>query len=821
MAFFEDIADLYEETARTLLKDWSSLRKKLVTLESRKMFLTACRRRKLIPRHIKQNFGSIYGMLIFDHPYKRCVDRVIAAFKNKCLNLEIWITFWKISQIQSSIRIIIEKVSSILPHVVIQNFIFMQDRSFGRLNHRLCASLNKKLDDLDENRGVLRLEENSDWLFNCTAVTLPFNVCSLLALGPKFIAPQKAKNISFLEILKDVENIVQEEASSEIRDEKRALCSNIITNFMSRTWIDRSLRPIDHHLIDLVKETKVFLRSHPEIIISKADKGNRTVVLYKSEYEGKMVTIVEDENTYMLLIRDPTISLQKEANKIISSLFRKNYISKDQKDSLSKYNCVPPKLYGLCKIHKQGFPLRPIVSFVGSPGYNISKFVSNILSNLNPMFTYSIKNSTELLDRIGNIVVPDDHVLISFDAESLYTNVKKELVLELIRKYWHLLEDSTSLDLGIVVELVEFCFRCSYVSFMDCFYRQISGCPMGAPCSSLFAILVMHFILSEVQRRLDSIFLILLVYVDDIFAIIPKDSVQRVLSIFNSIVPEINFTYELEDLNHSLPFLDVRIFRDLVGGRLSTDLYRKPTSTSRTINFNSLHPLHQKINIITQSKLRITNLCSVEFREKNFTHLREDLHKNGYPARLINSVLNSHTPNPRRENAPSEQTNVKHFKLLSVPGLSSQLKSVLNKENFKIISYSKNTLNNLVFSCLKDKTPKKFLSNVIYKIKCCHCEKCYIGTTKQHLTSRISNHRSSCTTISNQRTALVEHHLATGHSFDFNIDNVEVLHREDNYRKRLFAEMFYIKRSNSCVNFRSDLDNLSSIYNVIINRCNS
>ena len=53
--------------------------------------------------------------------------------------------------------------------------------------------------------------------------------------------------------------------------------------------------------------------------------------------------------------------------------------------------------------------------------------------------------------------------------------------------------------------------------------------------------------------------------------------------------------------------------------------------------------------------------------------------------------------------------------------------------------------------------------------------------------------------------------------FDFNLDNVEILHKEKNYIKRSFAEMFYIKTCNS-VNYRTDIDNLSQIYCNLISK---
>ena len=39
--------------------------------------------------------------------------------------------------------------------------------------------------------------------------------------------------------------------------------------------------------------------------------------------------------------------------------------------------CRPPLLYGVPKL---GIPLRPIVSCIGSPSYNLSKFISKMIS---------------------------------------------------------------------------------------------------------------------------------------------------------------------------------------------------------------------------------------------------------------------------------------------------------------------------------------------------------------------------------------------------------------------------------------------------------
>ena len=43
---------------------------------------------------------------------------------------------------------------------------------------------------------------------------------------------------------------------------------------------------------------------------------------------------------------------------------------------------ITPRIYGLPKIHKDGVPLRPIVNTIGSPTYELAKFVAKWLGPL-------------------------------------------------------------------------------------------------------------------------------------------------------------------------------------------------------------------------------------------------------------------------------------------------------------------------------------------------------------------------------------------------------------------------------------------------------
>ena len=55
---------------------------------------------------------------------------------------------------------------------------------------------------------------------------------------------------------------------------------------------------------------------------------------------------------------------------------------------------------GLPKIHKTGFPFRPIVSFINSPFYNLSKFIAVLLTPLFGVNGFTVKNSYEFVEQL-------------------------------------------------------------------------------------------------------------------------------------------------------------------------------------------------------------------------------------------------------------------------------------------------------------------------------------------------------------------------------------------------------------------------------------
>ena len=68
---------------------------------------------------------------------------------------------------------------------------------------------------------------------------------------------------------------------------------------------------------------------------------------------------------------------------IYRCIYRKFVIDRNETELIFKStNPLPPRLYGLSKVHKPNIPLKPIVSAIHSPTYNLSRFLAQTLQPL-------------------------------------------------------------------------------------------------------------------------------------------------------------------------------------------------------------------------------------------------------------------------------------------------------------------------------------------------------------------------------------------------------------------------------------------------------
>ena len=116
-----------------------------------------------------------------------------------------------------------------------------------------------------------------------------------------------------------------------------------------------------------------------------------------------------DKQTYEVHKRDPTPALQRKFNSKLLQLKKADAID------IRRYNRMrcpvpqPAKLYGLPKLHKPNVPMRPIVSFCGSPTYELSKYLTTILKPLTDESRHKLQSTENFIDAIKTVQVPDDH----------------------------------------------------------------------------------------------------------------------------------------------------------------------------------------------------------------------------------------------------------------------------------------------------------------------------------------------------------------------------------------------------------------------------
>ena len=177
---------------------------------------------------------------------------------------------------------------------------------------------------------------------------------------------------------------------------------------------------------------------------------------------------------------------------------RSGHLSETIYNKVKPKHKQPPRIYGLPKIHKPNTPLKPIVSY-DTFAYDLSAYLANILSPLKGKTDYSVINSTHFVSTISHEKVHDNEVMVSFDVESLFTNVPIEgAVQTTLRKLENDsdLSNHTNLTPTQIADLLNFVLRSTYFKYNGSIYEQEDGAAMGRPVSAVIASVLMKCLLT-------------------------------------------------------------------------------------------------------------------------------------------------------------------------------------------------------------------------------------------------------------------------------------------------------------------------------------
>ena len=169
-----------------------------------------------------------------------------------------------------------------------------------------------------------------------------------------------------------------------------------------------------------------------------------------------------DDPTYKKLKKDPTTKMERRVAEALKKLETQGHIYTKQRRYLTPQFSKPPQMYGLPKIHKEGVPLRPIVSSIGSPTYNLAKEMARILTPLVGKTETTVKDAVEFVQLIKEKPTEDDTTMISFDVVTLFTKVPIDDALQAISSLLandDTLEERTCITADEIRSLIEICLR--------------------------------------------------------------------------------------------------------------------------------------------------------------------------------------------------------------------------------------------------------------------------------------------------------------------------------------------------------------------------
>ena len=195
----------------------------------------------------------------------------------------------------------------------------------------------------------------------------------------------------------------------------------------------------------------------------------KTVMNDDEDYTAKSETLLQQSN-YKVLKTDPTNKYKNKLIALLKTIKTEGGMDDITYKRLYPTGAVPPKYYGLPKVHKPGMPLRPIISSVGSVTHATAKELTRIIKPLVGGSQYHVRNNKDFIHSIEGIQLTADECMMSFDVESLFTSVPVDPSIQIIKK---LLEEDRSLHLRTKMTvnqiscLLDFCLKTTYFIFQE------------------------------------------------------------------------------------------------------------------------------------------------------------------------------------------------------------------------------------------------------------------------------------------------------------------------------------------------------------------
>ena len=377
------------------------------------------------------------------------------------------------------------------------------------------------------------------------------------------------------------------------------------------------------------------LKNDKNIIIKSADKGSAVVVWDSEDYIKEAEKQLGDKDVYEEVCNDAE-PLINTIHKAIEKIRKRGDLDVD---TIKYFMVKDPKfvrLYLLPKIHKRlhDVPGRPVISNCNYHTENISSFLDFHLQPLARGVKSYIKDTNHFLKKLRSLPnLPDDIILCTVDVVGLYPNIPHEDGLYALRKRLDLRQEK-DVTTSTLVELAEVVLKSNIFTFKEKTLKQKRGTAIGTKFAPPYSILFMAELEEEILSEIELKPYLWWRYIDDIFFLWEhgEEKLKEFIEHLNEKHPTIKFTAEWSQT--SINFLDVTV--SLIGGKINTDLYVKPTDSHQYIHSSSCHSYHCKKGIPYSQALRLNRICSDPSSfDKRCNDLEKWLIERGYSEREV------------------------------------------------------------------------------------------------------------------------------------------------------------------------------------------
>ncbi|UYV73619.1 hypothetical protein LAZ67_11000067 [Cordylochernes scorpioides] len=213
---------------------------------------------------------------------------------------------------------------------------------------------------------------------------------------------------------------------------------------------------------------------------------------------------------------------------------------------LKNYDAHVPNIYGAPKVHKPNCPLRPIVNNRPSPTYALAKWLAQQLKIYQYFNENEIVNSYEFKEDIIDMKLNGNQRMISLDVEYMFTSIPIPTIMDALN---HVIKESkiNNLPKSEFLIGIEFCLKTTYFTYDDQIYLQMKGATMGSPISPNAACITIGQLEIKALNSLKNDVYYFKRYVDDSILFINQGSEQKSLDTFNNLLPDTNYSMEVDN----------------------------------------------------------------------------------------------------------------------------------------------------------------------------------------------------------------------------------------------------------------------------------